>query len=407
MPKIALRAHQEEALHHMKNGCVLNGGTGSGKSLTSLAYYFTEHGGLITEDGLKPMTRPIDLYIITTARKRDTFEWEKELLNFDMSSNPDDNKYQNKIVIDSWNNITKYSNVLNSFFIFDEQRVVGYGAWTKSFLKIAKNNKWILLSATPGDNWMDYVPVFVANGYFKNKSDFLRRHVIFSPFSNFPKVDRYINEARLLKYKKDILVEMNFERETVQHHEYIDCDYDVSQYRYIKQNRWNPFKEAPIKNVSEYCQCLRRCVNSSVDRQIKVLDILDEHPKAIIFYSYNYELDILRALLNKAKITYAEWNGSKHQPIPMTDKWVYLVEYAAGCEGWNCLTTDTIIFYSQNYSYRVMVQASGRIDRMNTPYKDLYYYHLKSSSDIDRQINGALRRKKKFNERKYAPLFEK
>ncbi len=406
MPKIALRAHQEEALHHMKNGCILNGGTGSGKSLTSLAYYFTEQGGLITEDGLKPMTRPIDLYIITTARKRDTFEWEKELLNFDMSSNPDDNKYQNKIVIDSWNNIAKYSNVLNSFFIFDEQRVVGYGAWTQSFLKIAKNNKWLLLSATPGDNWMDYVPVFVANGYFKNKSDFLRRHVIFSPFSNFPKVDKYINEARLLKYKKDILVEMNFERETVQHHEYIDCDYDISQYRYIKQNRWNPFKEAPIKNVSEYCQCLRRCVNSSVDRQIKVLDILDEHPKAIIFYSYNYELNILRALFEKAKITYAEWNGDKHQPIPMTDKWVYLVEYAAGCEGWNCLTTDTIIFYSQNYSYRVMVQASGRIDRMNTPYKDLYYYHLKSSSDIDRQINGALRRKKKFNERKYAPLFE-
>ena len=404
--KIALRAHQEEALHHMKNGCILNGGTGSGKSLTALAYYFTEQGGQITDDGLEPMSNPIDLYIITTARKRDTFEWEKELLNYDMSSNPDDSKYKNKIAVDSWNNIAKYSDIFNSFFIFDEQRVVGYGAWTKSFLKIAKNNKWILLSATPGDNWMDYVPVFVANGYFKNKSEFLRRHVIFSPFSNFPKVDRYINEARLLKYKKDILVEMDFKRETVQHHEYIDCDYDASQYRYIKQNRWNPFKNKPIKNASEYCQCLRRCVNSSPDRQIKVLDILDEHPKAIVFYSYNYELYILRALLDGAKITYAEWNGSKHQRIPMADKWVYLVEYAAGCEGWNCLTTDTIIFYSQNYSYRVMVQASGRIDRMNTPYKDLYYYHLKSSSDIDRQINSALKRKKKFNERKYAPIFE-
>lgn len=403
MPKVILRAHQEEALSKMKNGCILNGGVGSGKSLTSLAYYFIENSGEITEDGLVPMENPCNLYIITTAQKRDKKEWEQELIKFEMSPDISDNRYNNKIVIDSWNNIKKYTDVKDSFFIFDEQRLVGYGAWVKAFLEIAKVNKWILLSATPGDTWMDYVPVFIANGYYKNKYDFTSKHVIYSPFVSYLKVDRYINEARLLRYKRDILVTMEFERSTVPHHEYIVCDYDSVLYSNIKRNRWNIYKDKPIENAGEYCLCLRRCVNSSVDRQLKTLELVEEHPKAIIFYSHDYELDILRNIFKN--YTVAEWNGHKHEPVPMNNKWVYLVEYTAGCEGWNCLTCDTIIFYSQNYSYKVMIQAAGRIDRLNTPFKDLWYFHLKSNSDIDKNIALALKRKKKFNEKKYAPDF--
>ena len=406
MSKIVLRAHQEEALSHMKNGCILNGDVGSGKSLTSLAYYYTENGGEIDENGLIPMENPVDLYIITTARKRDTFEWEKELLNFDMSLFPEKSKYKNKIVVDSWNNITKYSNVEAAFFIFDEQRVVGYGTWSQTFINIAHHNKWILLTATPGDCWMDYIPVFIANDFYKNKTDFCYKHVVFSPFVTYQKPMRYINEAKLLRLKKMILVDMPFNRNTVAHHENIICNFDAGEYRYIRQNRWNIYKDKPIKNAGEYCLCLRRCVNSSKDRQIKVLDILEEHPKAIIFYSYDYELEILRNLFDKCKYVYAEWNGHNHQPVPMGDKWAYLVEYAAGAEGWNCLSTDTMIFYSQNYSYKIMVQAAGRIDRLNTPYKHLYYYHLKSNSQIDKAIGDAIKRKKKFNEKGFAPEFK-
>lgn len=406
MSKIVLRAHQEEALSHMKNGCILNGGVGSGKSLTSLAYYYTENGGEIDENGLIPMENPVDLYIITTARKRDTFEWEKELLNFDMSLFPEKSKYKNKITVDSWNNITKYSDVEDAFFIFDEQRVVGYGTWSQTFINIAHHNKWILLTATPGDCWMDYIPVFIANGYYRNKTDFCSRHVVFSPFVTYQKPMRYINEAKLLRLKKMILVDMPFNRNTIAHHENIICNFDVSEYRYIRQNKWNVYKDKPIKNAGEYCLCLRRCVNSSKDRQIKLLDILEEHPKAIIFYSYDYELEILRNLFDNCKYVYAEWNGHKHQPVPMGDKWAYLVEYAAGAEGWNCLSTDTMIFYSQNYSYKIMVQAAGRIDRLNTPYKHLYYYHLKSNSQIDKAIGDAIKRKKKFNEKGFAPEFK-
>ena len=406
MPKVVLRAHQEEALLHMKNGCILNGGVGSGKSLTSLAYYFENQGGLLTSDCLIPMNNPCDLYIITTARKRDTFEWEVELNNFDMSSDISKNKYKNNIIVDSWNNIHKYVDIKDAFFIFDEQRVVGYGKWTQSFLKITKSNQWILLTATPGDTWMDYVPVFIANGFFKNKSDFLRRHVVFSPYTVYPKVDRYVNEGRLLRYKKDILVPMDFKRNTVAEHIYLNCDYDVNTYKYMKQNRWNIYENKPMKNASEYCSCLRRCVNSSEDRKRKLLSILEDHPKAIIFYSFDYELEILRELLTESRIIFSEWNGHRHQPLPEGNKWTYLVEYAAGNEGWNCIQTDTIIFYSLQYSYKVMVQASGRTDRLNTPFRTLYYYHLRSTSDIDRAIDGKLKRKKKFNERDFAPIFD-
>lgn len=103
-----------------------------------------EHGELCTHD------RTPDLCIITTARKRDTGEWDEELAHFYMSTDPEHDIYEHKVVVDSWNNIGKYVGVKNAFFIFDEQRVVGKGAWVKSFYKITQNNEWILLSATPG-----------------------------------------------------------------------------------------------------------------------------------------------------------------------------------------------------------------------------------------------------------------
>ena len=406
MAGVTLRDYQEEALSRMKNGCILNGGVGSGKSRTALAYYYVLNSGIINTKEYVKMIFPMNLYIITTARKRDTLEWEKELLIFRMSTDPKVNMYTNNIVVDSWNNIHKYTDVENAFFIFDEQRVVGYGAWTKSFLTITRKNKWILLSATPGDTWMDYVPVFIANGFFKNKTDFIRKHAVYSRFSKYPKIEKYINEGILLRMRKSILINMNFERKTVSHHEWLTMSYNRDEYLKVVKTRWNPYNNQPIKNAGEYCYTLRKLVNSDPDRLDNLLIILSAHPKIIVFYSYDYELFLLRELLKHNKINYAEWNGHKHESIPITDSWVYLVEYTAGSEGWNCIETDTIVFYSLNYSYKVLIQSSGRIDRLNTPYHDLFYYHFTSNSSIDKSIMAALRCKKKFNEKGFAPSFK-
>jgi len=345
---------------------------------------------------------PKDLYIITTARKRDTLEWEGELSPFLLSTHPETNLYYNhKVVVDSWNNIGKYVNVTGAFFIFDEQRVIGSGVWVKSFLKITKNNDWILLSATPGDTWQDYIPVFIANGFYKNRTEFTREHIVYSHFTKFPKIDRYINTGKLLKLRRSILIDMDFKRETIPHHEDVYVSYDIETYKDVSRTRWNPYKNEPIQNAGELCYIWRKIVNSDQSRQVAVLEIFERHPRVIIFYNFDYELEILRNLGYGSKVKVAEWNGHKHEPIPNSKSWVYLVQYSAGCEGWNCITTDTIIFYSQNYSYKVMVQAAGRIDRLNTPYTDLYYYHLKSRSGIDLAISKALKEKKNFNETKY------
>lgn len=402
---IQLRDYQLDAVKRMKNGCILCGGVGSGKSLTSLAYYYLQQGGDINSlkgDGYVPMDDPPkDLYIITTARKRDTLEWEAELSHFLLSTHPEVNLYSNKVVVDSWNNIKKYEKVYNAFFIFDEQRVVGSGEWVKAFLNIARKNRWILLSATPGDCWADYIPVFVANGFYRNRTEFKQRHIVYSRFTKYPKIDKYLETGRLLRLKQSILVDMDFKRETNAHHEDVYVTYSVEQYKDVSRTRWNPYKEEPIKNASELCSVWRKIVNTDVSRQIALLEIIEKHPKAIVFYNFDYELEILKGLHYGDDVKIAEWNGHTHQPIPDGDKWIYLVQYNAGAEGWNCITTDTIIFYSQNYSYRIMEQSAGRIDRMNTPFKELYYYHLKSRSGIDLAICRALREKKNFNETKY------
>ena len=401
MGRINLRDYQLDAIKRMKNGCILCGGVGSGKSRTSLAYYYKLQGGDLLAPDEVAMKNPKDLYIITTARKRDTCEWEGELAPFLLSTHKDSNYYKNTVVVDSWNNIGKYTEVKNAFFIFDEQRVVGYGAWTKAFLKIAKANNWILLSATPGDTWQDYIPVFIANEFYRNKTDFVDQHVNYDWRAKYPKIDSYRNTGRLIRLRNNILVTMDFERHTVSHHEDIPVPYDISKYKDIMRNRWNPWEDKPIETASELCLALRRTVNSDVSREVAVLELMEDHPKAIIFYSFDYELDILRSLGYPEGTEIAEWNGHKHQEIPTGDKWVYLVQYTAGCEGWNCITTDTIIFFSQQYSYKVATQAAGRIDRLTTPYKDLHYYHLKSFSGIDLAISKAIKQKKNFNEGKF------
>lgn len=399
---IKLYNYQIEALDHLHTGSILCGGVGSGKSRTALAYYFREEGGEL--DPYLPMRiPPRDLYIITTARKRDTLEWEGELATFLMSSDPEKNQfYGNTIVVDSWNNIGKYSDVTGAFFIFDEQRVVGYGAWVKAFLKIAKFNDWILLSATPGDRYEDYIPVFIANGFYRNKTEFMREHVVYSRFTKYPKIDHYINTRKLDRLRDRILVDMDFKRKTISHHEDIYVKFDISKYKDAIRYRWDPYKNEPIQQASGLCYILRRIVNEDESRQIMLLELFEKHPRMIVFYNFDYELDILKNIYYGENVVIAEWNGHKHQPVPDSKKWVYLVQYTAGCEGWNCIWTDTIVFYSQNYSYKVMEQARGRIDRLNTPYTDLYYYYFKSRSGIDLAISKALSQKKKFNERKFA-----
>lgn len=394
---IMLREHQKEALTKMKNGCILCGGVGSGKSLTAVAYYFFTQGGIYDNETYIPMPNPIDLYIITTARKRDTFEWDDELRPFLLSTNPSVNIYYNEVVVDSWNNIEKYADVSESFFIFDEQRAIGTGPWGQTFVKIARKNQWIMLSATPGDKWIEYGPVFVANGFYKNISEFKREHVIQSYYGGYPRIEGYNGRAKLNRLRRQILVPMPVERDTVQHHMDISVAYDHVTYKRIWRYRRNEETDEPFDNASELCYALRKAVNSHPTRIEKVKLIVSENDRVIIFYNFDFELDILKGADYGEEYVVAEWNGHKHEPIPSSAKWVYLVQYSAGAEGWNCIRTDTMIFYSQSYSYKTMVQAAGRMDRLNTPYRNLYYYHLKSNSPIDLAISRALADKKEFN----------
>ncbi len=402
--------HQLDALGRLQRGCILCGGVGSGKSLTALAYYYMQNGGdmsfLIGGEYMPMDDPPPKLYIITTARKRDDMEWEGELGHFLLSTHADKGLYEgHAVVVDSWNNIKKYKDVKDAFFIFDEQRVVGSGAWAKTFIRITKrvnNNHWILLSATPGDTWTDYIPVFVANGFYRNRTEFIDEHVIYSPRVKFPKIDRYVGTQRLIRLRDRILINMEFERKAVSHHEDVFVTYDIGAYKDLGRTRWDPYRKEPIKTASSLCYLWRRIVNSSESRQLAILKVFEDHPKMRVFYNFDYELDILMNLGWGSDVEVGQWNGHKHQPIPESDSWVYLVQYTAGCEGWNCIKTDTIVFYSQNYSYKVMVQAAGRTDRLNTPFSDLHYYHLKSRSGIDLAISKALKEKKNFNETKFA-----
>lgn len=370
-----LYPHQQEALRKIKSGSILNGGVGSGKTLTSLAFY-------------KKSFSDRKLYVITTAKKRDTGDWEE-----------DAKKVGVKIeVVDSWNNIKNYLWLDDSFIIFDEQRVVGYSTWGKSFIHICRRNKWILLTATPGDTWLEYMTVFIANNFYRNKTDFYDQHVELDQWVKYPKVKKYHNVGKLMRLRQQILVPMHFERKTKRHRQLILSNYDTNLYEKIMRDRWNIFKDKPIENVAEMFQCLRKIVAIDEDRMFNAKFLMDIHDRLIIFYNFNYERDILIQIANELDREYWEWNGHIHENLPNTDKWLYIVQYTAGAEGWNCISTNTILFYSLNYSFKIVEQAEGRIDRLNTTYTDLEYYFLTSNSQIDKDIYKAIKTKEKFNE---------
>lgn len=396
---VALYPHQIEAVEKLQNGSILCGGVGTGKSRTALAYYIQKVcGGKFAINGKgrwEPMRAPRDLFIITTAKKRDSLEWKKECSVF-LLENEDV-----RVTIDSWNNIKKYRDIYSCFFIFDEQRVVGSGAWVKAFLNITRKNQWILLSATPGDTWTDYIPVFVANGFYKNKTEFLKEHAVYNHYSKYPKIDRFVDTGKLNRYRRKILVTMEFKKSTIPVDIQVLCDYDKELYKAIVRERWDFYDHKPIEETGKLFYLMRRVVNSDPSRINEVIKIVLEKKRTIIFYNFTYELEALRAVLDKIGVVHSEWNGEKHEEIPKGDRWAYLVQYSAGAEGWNCIDTDTVIFFSQNYSYRMTAQASGRIDRMNTPYQKLYYYHLRSYAPIDIAIAKALKNKQNFNEKAF------
>lgn len=576
-----LYPEQVLALRKLSNGKILWGGTGSGKTPVAARYYLENEA-------------PRDVYVITTARKRDEFDWQEEFYKLGIGpktgpvqadgirSDPrgiswrslgSDNslqevsssswsagtgrddarradavlppvlptisdgiaagehrvgvqqaweagRYPYVLTVDSWNNIAKYANVSGAFFIFDEQRLVGSGDWVRKFLRIAKHNHWILLSATPGDTWMDYVPMFIANGFYKNRTEFKSNHVVYNTFTKFPKVDRYINQGKLARHRAQLLVEMKVERHTKRRHVETMLSYDKILLERVLKDRWHVYEDRPLNDVAEMFSVGRRVVNSDPSRLEMVRHLWQQHPRLIVFYNFNYELEALRSLavppgmdstadlesssktsrqpssfqktkeylgsrspsmktsdmvkkssptpptcetegsewtktksisasgsrknstkLSKASKTsgltttslgkgqanlegssiqtigqdqistllvggsIAEWNGHKHQPVPTSERWIYLVQYMAGAEAWNCITTDAMIMFSQNYSWKIMEQAYGRIDRINTLFRDLWYYGFTSNSFIDQAIARSLKAKENFNEAKYKGLF--
>lgn len=400
---IDLYPHQIKALGEMKNGCILRGGVGTGKSRTALCYYIKEICAWPIQingrgvDGT--MERPTDLYIVTTARKRNSLDWQGEVAHFGLSANRRDSVGGVQVTTTSWNLLSSYVDVEGAFFIFDEARMGGSGAWSKAFIKITKNNQWIVLSATPGDIWSDYIPIFVAHEFYKNRTEFVREHVVYNRFAKYSKIDRYIGTKRLNRQRDAITVEMPYARHTRRHVENVIVEYDKALMERVTKDRWHVYEDRPIKDIGEMFIVMRKVVNSDVDRLGAVMKLAELHPRLIIFYSFDYELEMLRTLGSILDWPQAEYNGHKHQDIPEGEKWIYLVQYTSGAEAWNCITTDTIIFYSLNYSYRITEQAKGRIDRLNTPYFDLWYYMLRSNSQIDNAIVRAIAQKKVFNEK--------
>lgn len=391
---VELREHQLDAVKNMRNGCILWGGVGSGKTLTALTYYVEKEA-------------PKNVLVITTAMKRDRLDWEREGAKLGIGTKPDGTLY-GIMKVDSWNNLMKYSKaeLEGWFIIFDEQRLVGYGAWVKAFLKLVKTNNWVMLSATPGDVWMDYAPVFIANGYYKNITDFKTQHVMYSRGKqSYMKIDRYVGTKRLERCREAVLVEMTYATKNRRVMNWLSTGFDEVLMKSVQKTRWNPYTDEPMVDAAELFRVMRRIGNSDDSKLEEIRELMKLHPRLVVFYNFNYELEMLRGLSDEIEV--AEWNGHRKQELPVSERWLYVVQYASGAEGWNCTTTNAMVLMSLTHSYKAFTQALGRIDRMDTGFDTLYYYVLTCGSVVDRAIKQCLVEKRDFNERRFSKLLDR
>ena len=191
------------------------------------------------------------------------------------------------------------------------------------------------------------------------------------------------------------------ERHTTRVRKTIYCDYDHDLYKWVVKNRMDPWTNEPLRDAGGVCRILRKVVSDNDWRSDETLRLLASHERVIVFYNYDYELERILAVADRDGRPSAQWNGHRHDPVPRGERWIYICQYTSAAEGWNCTDTDTVLFWSLNYSWRVMEQCEGRIDRLNTPYSRLRYYFLESKSSIDEAIRRSLSLKKVFNERAF------
>lgn len=375
---VTFKDYQKRAINQMHNGCILCGGVGAGKSLTSLGYI----------DKVYPSGT---VYIITPARKRNTGEWFDDIRKNDMD--------ETRFVVDSWNNLSKYKDVKDAFFLFDEQKVSGKGTWAKSLIRIAKSNQWILLSATPGDTYDDYATVLIANGFVRNRTTWYDEYCVTKSQPFFHIVDHKNKDVIDMMIRR-IFIKMDYQSDKKRIERVIPIQArSAGEEKEILMTHKAPGAQMPFTTFAAAIAYVRMNCYDKSKKTEALRKIIEKHKKIIVFYNFLSEkLEIERAAID-ANVTINFYNGQRHDPIPDTDEWVYGVQYNSGAEAWNCITTNAMVFYSPNYSYKTMEQAHGRIDRVNSPYECLYYYMLLNELNIDNKVMNALSSKKDFNEK--------
>lgn len=402
MPGVNLRQFQHECVQALRSGKVLAAGVGAGKSIMALYWYVTKCCTVRTSHNangelFQIMPGSPDLVIITTAKKRDNHEWDDELYRYALHQGENSKKMGRvHVTIDSWNNITKYVDT-SAVFIFDEQRAIGSGAWSKAFVRIARRNPWVMLSATPADTWSDWCPIFVADGFYRNRTEFFRRHAVYSRYTKYPRIDRWIDEDYLNRCRDRVLVTCEVPRETERVVHQLTCAYDKETVRKAMKTRWNPETEEPFLNATELCFYLRRVIDTDPTRLSYAAHVVRDHRKVIIFYTLRAELEQILKLEEVTGVPVYQYNGGRHDDLPQGNSWVYAVQFQAGSEGWNCTSCNTVLYWSLPYSYKQAEQAAGRIDRLDTSYKTLNYYIMRSFAPLDLGIIRALRNKENFN----------
>lgn len=293
----------------------------------------------------------------------------------------------------------------------------------KNLIKLTKSSyitTTLGLSATPFSNsYIDVAPYLILAGFYKNKSQFLKRHIkhfdkyfapITGPGTGIVAKSYFKDPDLITKRFESIKVSIDtsqyypkVERFHIKSHLNKDT---ATQYRQIKLDYKHHINyEYPIQARTEQQRLIS---NHDYEKDLQLLKILQwrkniKQAPVLIFYQYSSSLANLLQVLTQSyplyKIKIINGNHRLNfEQAPSNPDTIILIQYQAGGEGLDWQWSNLSIFYEAPVQYEKLVQARGRNVRDKSIMKRVYHYELESANTIDSERWNIMKHHKDFTD---------
>lgn len=308
--------------------------------------------------------------------------------------------------IKSFTKLLKETDLMGAYFVGDEYHKYKnpVSKRSKQLQKLEHFNK-IGLSATPltNDIIMDGMSYLIHAGYYKNKTDFMRKSGLENHKGRFGEITVYNQDGSVNTEMWPYYNTMKQQLSEIMYRPKINiADYDMPGVeKHINQLDYNEKLYEDMRSLAYANR--QRMFASPIDYAMEAIDRIHRDPQRLeelmkiikdkdvkqplIFYHNVCVKDAIVEELEKNNITnYQIISGENNfRDVDIERDAPMLVQYQSGSEGIEMKFSNTSIFYQNQRSYAILEQARGRNVRRGMTH-DINHYYLIADNEVDQEV---------------------